>query len=211
MKKAIIFGDSISTFKNHIPEGYAVYYSEEGPNDVRDVRATWWYQVMDEAELELVRNDSWSSSTISYTALSGPDCSGTSSFITRLNRLIESGFFIENEIETVFVFGGTNDFWSPAKRGEIKHEDFTREDLFCTYPAICYFMKLLRETLPGAEIYCLINNALSEDIAECFEAACERRGITVVKFPELDIVNNHPTVRGMVQIKDTVLSAMKKK
>ena len=52
----LIFGDSYSTFENHIPEGYAVYYSaQESPNtDVRKVEQTWWHRVMAQAGLELV-------------------------------------------------------------------------------------------------------------------------------------------------------------
>ena len=42
MKNILIFGDSYSTFKEYIPNGYAVYY----PNlDIQKVEQTWWNQV----------------------------------------------------------------------------------------------------------------------------------------------------------------------
>ena len=91
----IIFGDSYSTFKGFIPDGYAVYYSEEErpETDVTKVSETWWHQVVNEANLNLVLNNSWSGSTIGYTGYNNSDCSKSSSFIYRLKELIENGFF----------------------------------------------------------------------------------------------------------------------
>ena len=112
----LIFGDSYSTFKGHIPDGYASWYSEKADperTDVTSVCETWWYQVMQKANLTLVHNNSWSGSPICYTGYNNSDCSESSSFIYRLRELIENGFFNKNRIDTVFVFGGTNDyFWS---------------------------------------------------------------------------------------------------
>ena len=77
----LIFGDSHSTFKGHIPAGYAVYYREEdGATDVRNVKETWWHQVIAQKELNLVLNNSWSGSTIGYTGYDNTDNSETSSF-----------------------------------------------------------------------------------------------------------------------------------
>ena len=106
----LIFGDSYSTFKGYAPEGYAIYYSEnERPEtDVTQVSQTWWYQVVEKADLKLVLNNSWSGSTIGYTGYNNTDCSKSSSFIYRLRQLIENDFFAKNQIDTVFVFGGTN-------------------------------------------------------------------------------------------------------
>ena len=65
----IIFGDSYSTFENFIPAGYAVHYFENGrpETDVTKVSQTWWHQVVTEADLNLILNNSWSGSTICYT------------------------------------------------------------------------------------------------------------------------------------------------
>ena len=96
----IIFGDSYSTFEGFIPDGYATYYFENKrpETDVTRVSQTWWHQVCEEANLNLVQNNSWSGSTIGYTTYNNTDCSKTSSFIYRLRRLIENGFFDKNEI-----------------------------------------------------------------------------------------------------------------
>ena len=212
MKNLMIFGDSISTFKGHIPEGYACYYYEDqGPTDVKRVEDTWWYGLVQEGGFNLVFNESWSSSTISYRGLSGNDVSQTSSFIRRLDKHVSEGFFKKNKIDTVIFFGGTNDFWSEAPRGEIKHDNFTREELYTTLPAICCFMKKLREALPEAEIYCVSYDLIGGVVDEGFKAGCEENGMTFIKLADVDKVSNHPTIEGMKHIKNTILSAMGKK
>jgi len=141
----IIFGDSYSTFENYIPEGYETYYCEKGcpETDVTNVFQTWWHQVITEANLNLILNDSWSGSTMGYTGYDNVDCSQSSSFIYRFNKLVEQGFFNKNKIDTVFVFGGTNDSWANAPLGKIKYENWEINDLYLVLPAICYFLKTL--------------------------------------------------------------------
>ena len=208
----IIFGDSYSTFENFVPDGYAVHYFEkECPGtDVIKVEQTWWHQVVEEAGFKLALNNSWSGSTIGYTGYNNADCSKSSSFIYRLKQLIENGFFVENEIDTVFVFGGTNDSWSNAPLGEIKYSDWEEKDLFSVLPAVCYFLNLLKETLPKAKIYCLINTEIKPEIASCMKNACEKYHITPVTFNSIDKKCDHPIIQGMKDIKSSVLSALNK-
>ena len=163
---AIIFGDSYSTFAGFVPEGYRVFYSEnERPEtDVTQVDQTWWYQLADEASMNIVLNNSWSGSTIGHTGYGNTDCSKSSSFICRLRELIAQDFFKNNEIDTVFVFGGTNNCWSNAPLGEAKYCDWAEEELFCVLAAVSYFLKLLKDTLPKAKIYCLINTGLKHGL-----------------------------------------------
>lgn len=210
---ALIFGDSYSTFKGFVPDGYAVYYSEnERPQtDVTKVEQTWWHQVVSGANLNLVLNNSWSGSTIGYTGYNNTDCSKSSSFIYRLRQLIGNGFFEKNQIDTVFVFGGTNDSWSNAPLGEIKYNGWEEKDLFSVLPAICYFLNLLKETLPQAKIYCLMNSDIKLEIIDCMKIACEIYGITPVAFDKIDKMCGHPTIQGMKDIKDGVLNILNNK
>lgn len=209
-KKVIIFGDSYSTFDKHVPDGYASYYSEKGrpETDVTKVYETWWHQVVTEAKLNLVLNNSWSGSTICYTGYNNSNCSQSSSFIYRLNKLINDGFFAKNDIDTVFVFGGTNDNWANAPLGTIKYNDYENDDLYSVLPAICYFLKTLKNILPKANIYCLINTELKPEIVEGFEKACEKYSITKITFDKIDKRNGHPTIKGMQDIKNRVLSVL---
>ena len=210
----IIFGDSYSTFKGYIPEGYATYYSEESQperTDVTRVDETWWYGVMEEAGLNLVMNNSWSGSTMCHTGYNDADCSKTSSFICRLRKLTDQGFFKDNRIDKVFVFGGTNDSWTTAPIGEEMYEGWEEKDLFCKLPGVSYFLYLLKSTLPEAEIYCLFNPKLKPYITDCMMKSCEKYGITPITFEDVDKINGHPTIKGMQQIKEGVLKTIKAK
>ena len=95
----LIFGDSYSTFEGYIPQGYDVYYTKNGDNDVKSVDKTWWYSLITETNSKLVLNDSWSGSTIGYTGYGNSDCSKSSSFIRRLRKLSEEGFFENNTMK----------------------------------------------------------------------------------------------------------------
>lgn len=202
----IIFGDSYSTFEGYVPEGYEVHYSPtKGTGGVLSVDKTWWYQLMKETGSNLVLNDSWSGSTICYTWYHGDDCSETSSFITRLGKMIDGGFFEENKIDTVFVFGGTNDSWAKSPLGEEKTENWEKQDLYSVLPAIYCFLDKIRATLPEARIVWLINTELRDEITACMKNACAKYGAHCLQLRDIDKDEAHPSVLGMKQIKDQII------
>jgi len=210
LKNVLIFGDSYSTFKGLIPEGYAVYYSADThpESEVDTADKTWWMQLINETGSNLVMNNSWSGSTIGYTGYNGNDCSHTSSFICRLRTLKQQGFFEENDINTVFVFGGTNDSWSGAPLGELKFSDWEENDLYSVLPAIPYFLKTLKDTLPEADIYCLVNTGIKPEIIEGLKTASEKTGVKAISFEYIDKIGGHPTYKGMTDIKEQILKAL---
>lgn len=208
-KNVLIFGDSYSTFEGYIPNGFAVYYSKtgSGETDVRNVEETWWYPLIKETDSRLIQNNSWSGSTICYSGYQG-DCSETSSFICRLNKLTDAEFFKENEINTVFVFGGTNDSWAGSPTGELKYSDWEKADLYSVLPAFCFFINKLKQLLPNADIVCIINTELKPKIAEGFKTACEYFGIKYVALQNIDKRGGHPTVKGMKEIKNQIIESI---
>lgn len=165
--------------------------------------------MVENAALNLVLNNSWSGSTIGYTGYDNKDCTD-SSFIYRLKYLIEKGFFDNNKIDTAFVFGGTNDSWANAPLGEIKYSDWEDADLYFVLPAVCYFLNLIKQTLPQAKIYCLINTELKPEIASCMKDACAKYHITPITFNTIDKKSGHPTIQGMKDIRESVLSVLNK-
>ncbi len=211
-KNAIIIGDSYSTFQSYVPQGYEVYYAEEiiRETDVTKVQETWWYQVMEETGLNLVLNDSWCGAPIGYTGYDGEDCSHTSSFLYRLRQLRDNGFFDKHRIDTVFVFGGTNDSWANAPLGNPQPEGWEEQDLYCVLPAICCFFHELRQILPKTRIYCLINNGLKPEITQCMLESCNRHTMIPVTFAHIDKMGDHPTIVGMKEIKNAVMEAIEK-
>lgn len=206
----LIMGDSYSTFAGYIPEGYGPYYPENDKwkTDVLDVSQTWWHQVVSAMGANLVRNDSWSGAPICYTGYDNADVSKSSSFIYRLRKLKEDGFFAQNQIHTVFVFGGTNDSWCGASLGQPMESGWKESDLYSVLPAISCYLQELKQTLPEAKIYCLINNNLQSEIEDALKAACGRQGIKSILFDQIDKENDHPTAQGMRDIKDQVLTAI---
>lgn len=206
----MILGDSYSTYEGHIPEGYDVYYTghrKELP-DVSDVKYTWWGRMLEATDATLVLNNSWSGSPIGYTGYDNADCSHTSSFIYRLEKLLEEGFFQRNRIDTLFVFGGTNDSGADAPLGELKFDDITENDLFCALPAISHLAKRLKETLVGTRIIFIGNHEIKEEITSALQSACEHFGFEYVGLSAFDKINGHPTELGMKQIFEQIFAAI---
>ena len=207
----MIFGDSYSTYEGYIPSGYAVYYSGKrlNPPDVFDVKSTWWGRLLDATESTLVQNNSWSGSTIGYTGYNNSDCSHSSSFICRFEKLVSENFFENNKIDTIFVFGGTNDSWSNAPLGESKFEGIEDSDLFCVLPAVCHFAKRLHEVLPDTRIIFIGNCDIKSEILDAMKRSCERYGFEYIALSNVEKVNGHPTENGMNDITEQVLAGLR--
>ena len=213
MKNLLILGDSYSTFEGYVPEEYNPYYhriygEDHVGSDVTDVSMTWWGILTEELGLNVVRNDSWSGSTVSYTAYHGIDCSETSSFITRFERMVNEGFFENNEIDTVIVFGGTNDAWARTPLGEDKFKDHAREDLYFILPAVGYLVKRLTEVLPQAKILFVINSGISIAVREGIKRACNHFSIPYAELVSITKHRGHPNAAGMREIAEQVKEAL---
>ena len=187
MKNIVIFGDSYSTYEGCIPDGYATYYSPngraEGPAVTKmNVDSTWWKQFIDLCGVNLLLNNSWSGSTIGYTGYNNADCSKSSSFIYRYNKLKDENFFKKNIVDIVFVFGGTNDSWSEAPLGEMKFSGWEEKDFFNVLPAICYFVYTLKKDLLDAEIFFIINTDIKLEIQNAIKEAAEYYGAKSIRL-----------------------------
>ncbi len=204
-EKILIFGDSYSTFKGYVPEGYAVYYPREEISSVDDVSKTWWHMLATETGSKIILNNSWSGSTICNTGYGG-DCSKSSSFIYRLSSLIENGFFEDHDIDRVFVFGGTNDSWTKNACGEQKFSDWTEEDLRLVLPGISYFANKLMSVVEKEKIHFVINSNIREEVIQGIAHICEHYGLSYTALSDIDKINGHPTYKGMSQIKAQILN-----
>jgi hypothetical protein len=209
MKNVLILGDSYSTFAGYVPEGYEIYYShaEKAETDVRNVEETWWHRLSAEMDLNIVLNESWAGTTLCHTGYKG-DCSKTSSFIYRLEKLIAENFFEKNDIDTVFVFGCTNDSWANSPLGEIKLGDYQADDLFFVCPAIGYLVSRLKEIMPDGNIVFIINTNIKAEIKEAVKAVSDHNGTTYVELSRIDKLCGHPTVKGMREITEQVKAVL---
>ena len=211
-KNIVIFGDSYSTHASSIPVGYPTYYSRSGNPGLAPSKMereqTWWGRLLNITGDNLLLNDSWSGSPVCYTGYNGTDCSKSGSFICRFSNYVKQGFFKENTVDTVFVFGGTNDFWAGAPLGDVKLSDWSEDDLYCVLPAFCYFMSALKTELPDAEICFIINTELRAEIGDCIELAGKHFGVRTIRLHDIDKIEGHPTVKGMSEICDQVYDSL---
>ena len=204
----LILGDSYSTFEGHIPSGYESWYYTHPLNDTDVDRAeqTWWWQLLEDTDSRLVLNCSWSGTTICHTGYGG-DCSDRS-FVSRFDRLCEEGYFDRHPVDTVMIFGGTNDFWAGSPLGELQYADWQREDLYAVLPAVGYLLHRVTATLPRARVLFIVNTDLSSAITDGIKAACAAFGVSVVAPPFIAKQAGHPNVEGMTQIARAVQESM---
>ena len=205
IKNVVIFGDSYSTFRGFIPEKYSPWYSEGGrpeQTDVFRVEDTWWYPLSKELGFNIVRNDSWSGSTLAHF-IPPEGMPFRPSFIERFEKLEKDGFF-NQKIDTVLVFGCTNDSWKDVPLGDVKFDNFVEKELYSVCPAVCYFIKRLKEVLPESNIVFLINTGLKPEIVEAIKAASDFNGTSCVELVDINKQSGHPNVKGMLEIKDQV-------
>lgn len=207
--KVVVLGDSYSTFEGGVPQGNLCYYSPEDPNHsgVTKVEETWWHQLISATDSQLVRNDSWSGSTMGYTGYEGQDYTNIC-FNTRLENMYAAGTL--DGIDTLLIFGGTNDDWCGAPIGELKYADWTREEMYSALPAIGRLFTRAKEMLPEARIYAIINTWLKPEIHEGLIAAAEHNGVKVIRLTDFDKNDAHPSLTGMAQIKDQLVAYFEK-
>jgi lysophospholipase L1-like esterase len=208
--KVMILGDSYSTFFGYIPEGFDYWYSERHnlDNGVHSVSDTWWHKLMSRVDGEIILNSSWSGTTVCHTGWRAEDCSHKS-FISRFDKLIDEGFFENNKVDTLFIFGGTNDSWADSPLGEVKLDGWTREELFSFCPAVCYLLARAKEHLPDTRIIYIVNAGLKDKVNDAVRVASEYYGNEVIFLPMMDRNQNHPTAKGMTEIADEVEKYLK--
>ncbi len=204
--KTLILGDSYSTFEGYIPEGYDTWFGTErlamGEIDVSKVEQTWWYPIFDGKENVLLRNESYSGTTVCNNVR--PEHSIDASFINRFDKLVKDGFFEKTKVDTVLVFGGTNDSFTDCVIGEVQYDGFTSEDLMRVLPAFGYLAKRIAEAVPGARVCWLINTDLKEEIVEGTIQTATHFGQEYIRFSYIDKTTGHPNIKGMKEISDVV-------
>ena len=201
-----VCGDSYSTFEGYIPEGYGCWYgphkSEE--NGVLSVEKTWWYPIAEQEGNRLLFNNSYSGSTICNTSYEKRYCPD-SSFVGRM-KVFEGH---ADDLDTVFVFAGTNDTWALSPLGEKiekPYAEYTDDELRCVLPATHCLLDYLRTTLPKTRIVLLLNNWLSAPIKEALHRGGETYGCDIIDLPDISRNSGHPNADGMHEIREAIFA-----
>ena len=203
-KAVSILGDSYSTYEDFVtPATNELWYyakNSDQKTDVKDVRQTWWHQLIKENGWRLAVNNSYSGATISYTGYDGNDYSPRS-FNTRMDNL--------GQPDIIFIFGATNDSWAGSPIGDFKYEDIKKADLYEFRPALAHMLRWMTDRYVNTEIYFILNTELKDEINTSVKTICEHYGVSVITLTEVDKISGHLSVKGMRQIADQVNSFLK--
>ncbi len=217
-----ILGDSYSTFEEYIPYPSDAAWYRKTPAYVTNVdkaAETWWWQLLEDTNSNLLVNASYSGTTICNTGYSGVmgEAKATS-FTTRLQKYIDEGYFIENKVDTFFLFGGTNDIWANDANkfniGEPMYEGWTENDLNFILPAFCYLIHQIKTEVRPANLVVIINDELAIFDATAvakYKEICAHYGVNVVELAGVSKSSGHPDELGMTSIKNQIISYLKNK
>lgn len=196
-----LLGDSYSTFLGCIPDGFACWYDCD-PNrdtDVNAVEQTWWHQLFSVTDSKLIYNCSWSGSTVCHRGYNGDDVIHNS-FVTRFDNMEKDGYFAQNKIDTLLIFGGTNDNWAQSPVGKLQYGSWTTQDLYSALPAFCYLLHRAKETLPNSRIIWILNTEFREEIQNGILDACRHYDVETIELQDIEKQSGHPNQVGMRQI-----------
>ena len=137
-KKVAILGDSISTYKGYIPDGYAYFYPY-ATSDIRNMNETWWMQIINKLGMELLINNSWSGSCVS----TGTGVSAATND-SRLEKLVVNGV----KPDVIIIFMGANDCGSRY----VSHSTFVSsyKTMLDKIKKLCPDSEIVIMTLPPA-------------------------------------------------------------
>lgn len=199
----VILGDSYSTYQGYNPEGYEVYYPNDGIMDVDSVKKTWWHRLITKHHMQLLKNDSWSGSTVSTSVRK--EHPAEASFLVRMRDTLDG----EDKPEVIILFGGTNDSWMNNPVGQNQYADWTEEEDGMTLPAFGHLFRFAKEQNPDALVICVVNTELLPEIEAGLEEACAHEKIVCVKLRDIEKKWGHPTAAGMKAIAEQISEALK--
>ncbi len=209
--KVLIIGDSYSTFYGCIPEDYAAYYAMTAgqvKNGVENPSYTWWYKFIKAVDGYLVRNDSYSGSTIAWWGIYAQAHNFTGwtywqadrdeSFCERVKNLGETE---ADRPDLILVFGGTNDNWmrqrvkegDASQMGPYTFDPRARDGLVnendCVHlaPAIHQLMWVLRNKYPLAKTMFIINSRSTVNYGGGAPTGKEQDGMTDEYIEAIDV------------------------
>lgn len=197
-KRVSIIGDSYSTFAGYVtPAKNLCFYRVKSrfPNDVHDVKKTWWWMFVENHGYILDTNNSYSGATICNTGYAKNDYSDRS-FVARMNNI--------GKPDVIFIFGGTNDCWAASPLGEFKYSNWTKADKYKFRPAFAYLLNNLKERHPKAMIVNICNSDLTGDYVSSMIKICEHYKVKNVVLKGIDKQYKHPSMKGMKQIVEQI-------
>lgn len=148
-KKVTICGDSISTFTGYIPDYYSKFYPENG--DITKVEDTWWMQVVKRTGMELLRNASYSGSTVSGQSQDEND----GRYGCGNKRIADLAGTDGTAPDVIIILMGANDLLTDIPLGSYDGSSAVQEGNIGTFSeAYALMLDKMKLRYPETEIYC---------------------------------------------------------
>lgn len=227
-KKVSICGDSISTFTGYIPEYYSKYYPENG--EIKEVKDTWWMQVVERTGMELCRNASYSGSTVSGQSQDNHD----GRFGCGNQRMADLAGTDGSLPDVIIILMGANDLLNDIPIGSYDGVSAVEEDNienFCE--AYALMLDKMKTWYPDAEIYCCtvaevsrwndagekfpfmnVHSLTAKDYNAWIKAIAEAKGVDIIDVYNCGLTfddareytsdGTHPNIAGAKLIADKV-------
>ena len=140
-KKVSILGDSISTFRGYIPDGYAYFYPDP-TSKLNGVNDTWWMKVINKLGMKLLKNNSWAGSCVSSGTGNGATVNDS-----RLAELVDG----DVKPDIILLFMGSNDCGSQYV--ELSTFTSSYKIMLDKMIALCPDAEIYIMTLPPSKLY----------------------------------------------------------
>ena len=140
-KTVSILGDSISTYKGYVPDGYSCFYPYPTA-DLGDANQTWWMQVINNLGMKLLKNNSYSGTCVS---------SGTGQNSTVEDSRLKELLFGTQAPDIIIIFMGSNDCGSAYVKLETFKSSY--KVMLDKIQALCPNSEIYIMTLPPSKLY----------------------------------------------------------
>lgn len=195
-KTFAFIGDSISTFKNYIPDGFSCFYPY-ATGDTNDVNQTWWMQTVNKLGGQLFVNNSYSGSCVVGNGSSAAETDGRLAYTKIYNQTPD----------VIVIYMGSND-------AHAKYETFAASyrTMLTKLKALCpnseiVLLELLHSNLYTDETKDSYNASINSLALE-FDCKVIKSG-TETLVPYL-IDSAHPYTAGMTMIANKIVSELTK-
>lgn len=198
-KSFAVIGDSISTYLNYVPEGFATFYPYPTA-DVSDYNMTWWMQVINKMGGTLFVNNSYSGSCVSGGAQSA----------TKLMYRLEHTQISGETPDVILIYMGSNDCASSGITSKGFDQDYSI--MIENLQKLCPNSEIILMTLLTSPFYDIDDQKEYNDI---IISKGEDFGLKVLDLSKASLAGHlvdsaHPAYSGMQVFANKVIEELNK-